>query len=494
MTRNLPEHNQSRSSNQLASNARSGIRGTFLSQSMRVLFSLISLPIIARQLTPQDYGAFALMLLFVTFLDNLRDFGITTAVMGAKKFDEKTRSNIFWISSIGGVGVFVIGLLANDLILKFFNLEKYSLEFKCLLLSLLFNGISNMYILNLRRVLKFNRVVAIEIVSYSTSAIAAIISALSGLGIWTLVIQFLTLNLLTLVLSIIYSDWKPVSPSKGSALKILYSNGFFFFAVQYLDLFTQQFPTFILGKTGNITDAGNFDRGRHIQNILNNYFNIPIRQVGVPIVRARYHSEGALEGLIQKVHRMTLHILLPVYVLLFCQAELVVQILYGDKYAAVTPIFRILMIAAMIQTSNYIRMWVAIILNQGKNSLKRAVFSLLIYTFSIFPMASSGVLHISGGYLFATFVSMLFGFWFFRDIKEINILRLLSISLKYLSAYGSLSMVLWFSHQYFMSNTPILLVILFQLVVILIAVLAHLRYSNFISDFHYILKKVLLKK
>jgi hypothetical protein len=139
-------------------------------------------------------------------------------------------------------------------------------------------------------------------------------------------------------------------------------------------------------------------------------------------------------------------------------------------------------------------MWVAIILNQGKNSLKRAVFSLLIYTFSIFPMASSGVLHISGGYLFATFVSMLFGFWFFRDIKEINILRLLSISLKYLSAYGSLSMVLWLSHQYFMSNTPILLVILFQLVVILIAVLAHLRYSNFISDFQYILKKVLLKK
>jgi PST family polysaccharide transporter len=434
------------------------------------------------------------MLLFVTFLDYLRDFGITTAVMGAKKFDEKTRSNIFWISSIGGVGVFAIGLIANDLILKFFNLEKYSLEFKCLLLSLLFNGISNMYILNLRRVLKFNRVVAIEIISYSTSAIAAIICALSGLGIWTLVIQILILNLLTLVLSIIYSDWKPASLSKGSTLKILYSNGFFFFAVQYLDLFTQQFPTFILGKTGSIIDAGNFDRGRHIQNILNNYFNIPIRQIGVPIVRARYHSDGALEGSIQKVHRMTLHILLPVYVLLFCQAELIVQILYGDKYAGVTPIFRILMIAAMIQTSNYIRMWVAIVLNQGKNSLKRAVFSLLIYIFCIFPMVSSGVLLISGGYLVATFVSMLFGFWFFRDIKEIDIPRLLSISLTYLSFYVTLSMVLWLSHKYFMSNSPILLVILFQLVVVLIAVLAHLRYSNFISDFQYILKKVLLNK
>jgi|LakMenEpi03Aug12_release.lakeMendotaPanAssembly.Ray.scaffolds.fasta_scaffold99558_3 PST family polysaccharide transporter len=473
-----------------ASKARSGIRGTLLSQSIRVIFSLVSLPIIARQLTPLDYGVFALFLLFITFLDYLRDLGITMAVMGTKNFDEKVRSNVFWISSVGGVVVFVSGFLISGLILEFFSLENYDLELKCLLLVLLFNGISNTYILNLRRILKFNRVITMEIISTSISAIVGITTALSGFGIWALLIQALTLSSLNLILSILYSDWKPISPSKNSGLKNLYANGSYFFAVQYVDLFPQQFPTLMLGKSGNLVDAGNFDRGRNIQSLFHNYIIIPIRQIGIPIVRSRYHSEGILEDSIQKVHRFTLHILFPVYVLAFCQAELIVQILYGDKYAAVAPIFRVLMIAAMIQTSDYIRWWISIILNQGKISLKRSIVSFFVYAACIFPLASSGVLSVARGYVLASFLSMVISFWFFRSIKEIDMLKLLSISLKYLSIYVSFSVGLWFIQQNLLSNLPNLIVILFELSIIVIVALTHLKYSKFYHEFKYILKKL----
>ena len=476
--------------NTSASKARSGIRGTFLSQSIRMIFSLVSLPIIARQLTPLDYGIFALLLLLTIFLDSLRDFGITIAVMGAKNFDEKARSNVFWISSIGGIAVFVTGFLTGDLILKIFNLEDYGLELKCLLLVLLFNGISSTYILNLRRTLNFNRVISMEIISTSISAIVGITLALNGLGIWALLLQSLTLSSFNLILSILYSDWKPISPSKNSGLKSLYTNGSYFFAIQHVDLFPQQFPTLILGKSGSFIDAGNFDRGRNIQNLFHNYISIPIRQVGIPIVRARYHSEGKLEDSIQKVHLLTLHILLPVYVLSFCQAELIVQILYGDKYTAVVPIFRVLMIAAMIQVSDYIRLWVSIILNQGKNALKRSIVSFFIYVSCIFPMASSGVLNITRGYVLASFLSMIVGFWLFRKIEEVDILNLLSISLKYLSIYVSLSMGLWFIQQNLLSNLPDLIVMIFELIIIVIAALIHLKYSNFFYEFKYIFKKL----
>ena len=476
--------------NTSASKARSGIRGTFISQSIRMIFSLVSLPIIARQLTPLDYGIFALLLLLTIFLDSLRDFGITIAVMGTKNFDEKARSNVFWISSIGGIAVFVTGFLTGDLILKIFNLEDYGLELKCLLLVLLFNGISSTYILNLRRTLNFNRVISMEIISTSISAIVGITSALNGLGIWALLLQSLTLSSFNLILSILYSDWKPISPSKNSGLKSLYTNGSYFFAIQHVDLFPQQFPTLILGKSGSFIDAGNFDRGRNIQNLFHNYISIPIRQVGIPIVRARYHSEGKLEDSIQKVHLLTLHILLPVYVLSFCQAELIVQILYGDKYTAVVPIFRVLMIAAMIQVSDYIRLWVSIILNQGKNALKRSIVSFFIYVSCIFPMASSGVLNITRGYVLASFLSMIVGFWLFRKIEEVDILNLLSISLKYLSIYVSLSMGLWFIQQNLLSNLPDLIVMIFELIIIVIAALIHLKYSNFFYEFKYIFKKL----
>lgn len=473
-----------------ASKARSGIRGTLLSQSIRMVFSLLSLPIIARQLTPLDYGVYALFLLFITFLDSLRDFGISVAVMGTKNFEEKLRANVFWISSVGGVVVFVSGFLTSGLILRFFDLENYDLELKCLLLVLLFNGISNTYILNLRRTLNFNRVVTMEIISTSISAIVGITLALSGLGIWALLIQALTLSTLNLVLSILYSDWKPISPSKNSGLKTLYANGSYFFAVQYMDLLPQQFPTLILGKSGNIIDAGNFDRGKNIQSLFHNYISIPMRQIGIPIVRAQYHSEGILEDSIQKVHQLTLHILMPVYVLTFCQAELIVQILYGDKYTAVAPIFRVLMIAAMIQASDYIRFWVSIILNQGRSALKRSIASLLIYASCIFPMASNGVLSVTKGYVLACFLSMIVGFWFFRTIKEVNILRLLSISLKHLSIYVSLSVGLLMVQQNFLSDFPNLIIIIFELSVIVIATLTHLKYSKFLPELKGFLKKL----
>jgi PST family polysaccharide transporter len=390
--------------------------------------------------------------------------------------------------------LFGIGFLTSSLILKFFNLEEYHLELKCLLLILFFNGISNIYVLNLRRVLNFNRVIAIELFSSSVSVIASLIAALNGLGVWSLVIQAMILSSLTLVLSVLYADWKPVLPSKSPELKVLYANGFFFFAVQYLDLFTQQFPTFILGRSGSISDAGNFDRGRHLQIILNNYFNIPLRQLGIPIVRARYHLEGTLESTIEKVHLLTLHILLPVYALFFCQAELIVKLLYGDQYAEVIPVLRILVVAAMVQTSNYIRIWISTILNLGKSQLKRTVIVFFVHIICIVPMASSGILQVTLGYLLASFISMLIGFWFFRKIDEVNILNLLIISLKFLCIYGSLCMALWLVTLYFTSDLPILLVIFFQFLILMITVIAHLKYSNFSRDFKYILKNILLKR
>jgi len=478
----------------LGSTAGSAVRGTLLTQFTRIALSLVTLPILARQLSPQDYGAFALLLLFITFLDNLRDFGITSAIMGIKIFDEKTRSNVFWISSTGGIVVFGVGFLTSHLILNFFNLENYNSELKYLLLVLFFNGISSIYVLYLRRNFNFKRVIAIELLSSSVSAIVALISAFNGLGIWTLVIQALTLSSLTLVLSVLYSDWKPVPPSKSSELKILYTNGFFFFAVQYLDQFTQQFPTFILGKSGNISDAGNFDRGRHLQNIIHNYFNIPIRQIGIPIVRARHYLEGTLESAIEKVHLLTLHTLLPLLSLLFCQAELIVRLLYGDQYAEVTPIFRILMVAAMVQTSSYIRVWITIILNQGRIQLKRTVIAFFVHIICILPMTSNGVVPVTLGYLLASFISMLIGFWFFRNIDEVNIPNLLIISLKFLSIYIALSLVLWLMQLYTFSELPISLVLFLDFLIVSIVALGHLKYSNFSHDFKYILKNVFLKE
>jgi O-antigen/teichoic acid export membrane protein len=330
-----------------------------------------------------------------------------------------------------------------------------------------------------------------EIISTSISAIAGIVSALSGLGIWALVIQALALSTLNLVLSIVYSDWKPISPSKNSGLKTLYTNGSYFFAVQYIDLLPQQFPTLLLGKSGNLVDAGNFDRGKNIQSLFHNYISIPLRQIGIPIIRSRYHAEGVLEDSLQKVHRFTLHILLPIYVLVFCQAELIVQILYGDKYTAVVPIFRGLMIAAMLQAAEYIRFWVSIILNQGKNSLKRSIVSFFIYAVCIIPVVPNGVLSVTRGYVLGCFLSMVIGFLFFRKITEVNILKLLSISLIYLSIYASLSVALFNIQQNLLSDIPNVIVIIFELLIIGIVTLTHLKYSRFFPEFRKILKKLI---
>jgi PST family polysaccharide transporter len=490
----FPDKSNTDQSDLLASNTRSGIRGTFLSQTIRMIFSLASLPIIARQLTPQDYGLFALLLLFVMFLDSVREFGITTAVMGAEKFDKKTRSNLFWISSLSGIAILGAGFITSDLFLTFLKLEEYHLELKCLLLLLFFNGISNIYVLNLRRTLDFNRVIAIEVISSSVSITAALISALSGLGIWALIIQVLTVSLFTFILSLIFSDWKPISPSKSSEVKTLYTNGFFFFIEQYLVLFSAQFPTFMLGKSEKVIDAGNFDRGRQIQNILHYFFNFPIRQIGVPILRARYHLEGTLDRSTQKVHRLTLHIQLPIYVLIFCQAELIVQILYGDKYTAVIPIFRILMIAAMIQTSSYIRMWVVIILNQGRNSLKHAIFSFLVYAFCILAFVSRGVLYVSCGYLIATFVTMIFGFLFIKKIQEVNILKLLAISLKFLFVYISLAIVLFLLEESVLDSFGSFYSFLFELLTVVFVTVAHLKYSNFLVEYGSFIRSLIHRK
>ena len=104
-------------------------------------------------------------------------------------------------------------------------------------------------------------------------------------------------------------------------------------------------------------------------------------------------------------------------------------------------------------------------------------------------MASSGVLNVTRGYVLASFLSMVTGFWFFRSIKEIEMFKLLSVSLKYLSIYVTLSVGLWFIQQNLLDNLPNLLVIPFELSIIVIVALTHLKYSKFYHEFKYTLKK-----
>ena len=120
----------------LSNSIRKGITGALLTQSSKLVLSIISLPVLARYLSPSDFGHFAIIFAIYLVLDLFRDFGMSISQMRIKEISYSERSSFFWISIMSSITFYALSLVIFELVTKSFNLPHQIFQFMILNLVL----------------------------------------------------------------------------------------------------------------------------------------------------------------------------------------------------------------------------------------------------------------------------------------------------------------------------------------------------------------------
>lgn len=187
--------------------------------------SLVTLAILARLLTPEDFGVVAVAATVAALLSLMADVGFGTYIVQTRVVDQRLLSTGLWLSVSAGVGLALAAWLGSPLVAAAFGDPGVAEVVRIMCLAAIITGASGVPIALLRRDLRFRELALQSLVAAGVSQVVAIIAAFSGAGVWALVAQFMTLHLIVGGLAWRSARWLPSLEFSRSAARSLASFG-----------------------------------------------------------------------------------------------------------------------------------------------------------------------------------------------------------------------------------------------------------------------------
>ena len=181
--------------------------------------------VLARLLTPRDFGLFAMVTAVIGYLRVFKDAGLSTATVQREDITQAQVSNLFWIN-VGLSGAITLLLAASSpLVARFYHEPRLIGVTLTLSATFLLNGLAVQHAALLRRQMRFKALTVIQISSTSIGVVLAIGMALLGYKYWALVVSNLVMVLTMTLFTWLAMPWRPCAPSRQSGTRPLISFG-----------------------------------------------------------------------------------------------------------------------------------------------------------------------------------------------------------------------------------------------------------------------------
>lgn len=365
--------------------ASAGTRGAivvWIGQATKLLVVLVATFVLARILTPADFGLIAMVSVFTALALFFGDFGLSTAALQAPELNRKNASNLFWINFLAAVAAALILSACAHLIANLYQDERVVTIIYVLAIVIILNGMQTQLKVQLSRSMKFLSLTVAEVGSLVVGFAVAIIAALNGWGYWSLVCQLVVTALVCLVATAVLSKWVPVLPSKTPETGQLVKAGIDYGVVQIANVPVTQIGPFLLGLKWNPTEVGLFSRAYDLAVAPVAQFVGPMIRVVLPTT-GRLESQGSdLRPVFLRIQRLLGAGIIGAFLVGILAADWLIPLAFGDQWFGSIIYFKILAIAGCFDVVTYPIYWILMRDGQSRSflhlSLYRRAVSLLV--------------------------------------------------------------------------------------------------------------------
>lgn len=318
--------------------------------------SFISNIILARMLTPDDYGCIGMLTIFIALSNIFIDGGFGSALIQKTHPTNKDYSTTFYWNIFLSIILYIILFLSAPLIARFYNIELLSDVLKVEGIILIINAFGIIQNNQLRKQLKFKIIAKVTLIASLISVVVAIFMAYRGLGVWSLVVQQIVLSSVSTLLYWVYNDWRPSLSFSWISFKELFGFGSYMFMSSLLNTFCYNLNGLLIGKYFSASTMGYYTQSKKIEDVFSSSIQSVVNQVSYPVLVEVKENFCQLKNMLSQINSMLLYIITPLMLLLNLLAIPVIILLLGEKWLPAVPYLKILVfqgIAVSIQNVNY---------------------------------------------------------------------------------------------------------------------------------------------
>jgi O-antigen/teichoic acid export membrane protein len=255
---------------------------TMLAQGMKFLLTLVSTMILARVLTPRDFGLVAMVTTVTSFLRVFKDAGLSIATVQREKITHAQVSNLFWINvAVSALSTLVVAALA-PVVARFYHNPRIVNITLLLSVTFLISGFTVQHQALLKRQMRFQALALIEVGSMAIGVVVGVVMAVLGYRYWSLVGSSLSMEIAGLLLTLSVSRWRPQLPSKGSGIRPLVSFGAHRTAGDFVMSLSRGCDNLLIGRFYGSAAVGLYSRASALLIRPLELFLNPINAVFVP--------------------------------------------------------------------------------------------------------------------------------------------------------------------------------------------------------------------
>lgn len=303
--------------------------------------------IIARILTPQDYGLIAMLTIFTSIAQIFVDSGFANALIQKQDRNDVDYSTAFYFNLVISVLCYMALYAASGSIASFYDEIQLKSITKFVALSLIINAFSTVQRSKLIIELKFSLIAKITLFSTLSSGLIGLVLAYKGMGVWALVYQALLNNLLNTILLMIFSKWKPLFVFSLTSFKSLFSFGSKILLGGLMHSIYVNLYSLVIGKKFEATELGLFNRSFSLVNVVSSNVTTIMERSFYPLGCQLQNDNVALKEYFIRVIRLSSLILFPIMMLLAVLSKPIIIVLLSEKWLDISIYMPIMCFAYM---------------------------------------------------------------------------------------------------------------------------------------------------
>ncbi len=438
----------------LGRRAARGAAYTVGAQLTRIALQLASVVILARLLTPTDYGLVAMVMAIAGVAEIFRDFGLSSAAVQAPTLSRRQRDNLFWINS--GIGVVLAGAVfaGAGLIAAVYGKPELVPLTQVICVVFILNGLATQYRAQLNRALRFRALAACDVLATATGLITAVVLAILGAGYWALAAQLLAQAGALLLLLVAFSRWWPGMPTRHEPMAGLLRFGWNLVATQLVNYVGNNTDAFVIGTKLGAASLGIYNRG--FQLVFNpvNQLRAPVSSVAIPVLSRLQAERDRYYDFVCRGQVALGYTLVAGLGVMVSAAQPLTSILLGPQWTAVAPVIALLSVAAVFQTLAMVGYWVYVSLGLTATLFRYSLISVAMKMTLVVIGSQWGVTGVAAGFALSSTLAWPISLWWLARTTAVPVARLVWGVVRLASMAGVAGVAGWLAVRATQSLAP----------------------------------------
>lgn len=390
----------------------------FGTQGVQFLVMLV----MARLLSPNDYGVVGLLVVFVSIAQAFVDGGFSQALIRKKDRTEIDNSTVFYFNIVVSVVIYLIFYLFAPYVSVFYNMPTLTPFMRVICLSIIINAFGVVQRALFNAIIDFKAQAKASLIAIVISGAIGISLAFRGFGPWALVWQQLSNLIVNTLFLWIYSEWRPLLAYSWKSFNELFSFGSKLLATSLLNAIYNNIQTIVIGKLYSAKSLGLYSRAAHFADLPSQQFTSVFMRVTFPVLCKVQDDMERLTSVYRRMLRVSAYIVFPLLIGMAAVAHPMIEVFIGKQWIECAYMLQIICFAEMWYPIHAINLDILQVSGRSDLFLKIEIYKKIVSLSLLALSAPFGIIAMCYSNLLSSLICLYINTYYSSKILGISLL------------------------------------------------------------------------